>query len=60
MEYLAGRKIGLLGRDGNNDTAPSAVPGVDLPVHVLAIAALGVHDMAAAFMQYGPVLEWRV
>jgi kynurenine formamidase len=43
MEYLSGRKIALLGSDGNNDTAPSAVPGVDFPVHVLAIAALGVH-----------------
>jgi kynurenine formamidase len=43
MEYLAGRKIALLGSDGNNDTAPSAVSGVDFPVHVLAIAALGVH-----------------
>jgi kynurenine formamidase len=43
MEYLAGRNIALLGSDGNNDTAPSAVQGVDFPVHVLAIAALGVH-----------------
>ena len=43
MGYLAERKIALLGSDGNNDTAPSAVPGVDFPVHVLAIAALGVH-----------------
>jgi kynurenine formamidase len=43
MEYLAGRKIAVLGSDGNNDTAPSAVSGVAFPVHVLAIAALGVH-----------------
>jgi kynurenine formamidase len=43
MEYAADRKIALLGSDGNNDTAPSAVPGVDFPVHVLAIAALGIH-----------------
>ncbi len=43
MEYLADRKIAVLGSDGNNDTAPSAVAGVDFPVHVLAIAALGVH-----------------
>jgi kynurenine formamidase len=42
MEYLADRKIALLGSDGNNDTAPSAVPGVAFPVHVLAINALGV------------------
>jgi kynurenine formamidase len=43
MEYLSDRNIALLGSDGNNDTAPSAVPGVEFPVHVLAIAALGVH-----------------
>ena len=43
LEYAADRKIALLGSDGNNDTAPSMVQGVDLPVHVLAIAALGVH-----------------
>ena len=48
----ADRKIALLGSDGNNDTAPSVVRGVDFPVHVLAITALGVHlidylDLAA-------------
>src|SRR5215472_13564922 len=37
------RETTLLGSDGNNDTAPSVVPGVGFPVHVLAIAALGVH-----------------
>jgi kynurenine formamidase len=31
MEYAADRKIALLGSDGNNDTAPSVVPGVDFP-----------------------------
>jgi kynurenine formamidase len=43
LEYLADRRIGLLGSDGNNDTAPSMVRGVDFPVHVLAIAGLGLH-----------------
>jgi kynurenine formamidase len=43
LEYLADRKIGLLGSDGNNDTAPSMVQGVDYPVHVLAIVGLGLH-----------------
>src|SRR5215831_4900955 len=42
LEYAADRKIALLGSDGNNDIASSTVPGVDFPVHVLAIAALGV------------------
>lgn len=43
VEWVADRKIGLLGSDGNNDTAPSLVQGVDFPVHVLAIAGLGLH-----------------
>ena len=43
LEYLADRKIGLLGSDSNNDTAPSMVQGVDFPVHVLAIVGLGLH-----------------
>ena len=32
----------MLGSDGNGDTAPSLVDGVDYPVHVLAINALGL------------------
>ena len=43
LQYVADRQIAALGSDGNNDTAPSAVAGVDFPVHVLAINALGVH-----------------
>ena len=43
VELLAARRIAVLGSDGNNDTAPSAVAGVDFPVHVLAINALGLH-----------------
>ena len=33
----------MLGSDSNNDTAPSAAGGVEFPVHVLAINALGLH-----------------
>ena len=33
----------MLGSDSNSDTAPSLVDGVALPVHVLAINALGLH-----------------
>jgi kynurenine formamidase len=43
LPVLAERQIAVLGSDGNNDTAPSAVAGVDFPVHVLAINALGLH-----------------
>ncbi|MBV1853716.1 cyclase family protein [Catellatospora tritici] len=41
LEFLAERKVAVLGSDGNNDTAPAA--GVAFPVHVLAINALGLH-----------------
>ncbi|MGH8868291.1 MAG: cyclase family protein [Actinomycetes bacterium] len=42
VRYVAEREVALLGSDGNNDTAPSLVTGVDFPVHVLAVNALGV------------------
>jgi kynurenine formamidase len=56
VEYLADRQVAVLGSDGNNDTAPSVVEGVDFPVHVLTIRALGLplldylalDDLAAA------------
>lgn len=43
MEFLAARRVSVLGSDGNNDTAPSTTEGVDFPVHVLAINAMGLH-----------------
>ena len=43
MELVAERRVAALGSDGNNDTAPSLAEGVDFPVHVLAIQALGLH-----------------
>ena len=43
LELLAERRIAVLGSDVNNDTAPSAAEGVDFPVHVLAINAMGLH-----------------
>ncbi|MFD6554798.1 cyclase family protein [Streptomyces sp. NPDC058398] len=43
LEFLAERRVVVLGGDGNNDTAPSAVEGVGFPVHVLAMHAMGLH-----------------
>jgi kynurenine formamidase len=43
LALLADRQIAVLAGDGNNDTAPSVVAGVDFPVHVLAVNALGLH-----------------
>jgi len=42
LPLLAQRQVAVLGSDGNNDTAPSVADGIDFPVHVLAINALGM------------------
>ena len=43
LEFVAERQVAALGSDSNNDTSPSAADGVDFPVHVLAINAMGLH-----------------
>jgi kynurenine formamidase len=42
VPLLAERGIAALGSDGNSDTAPSSTEGVDFPIHVLTINAMGV------------------
>jgi len=42
LEFVAERRIAVLGGDGNSDTAPSSTDGVGFPVHVLAIHAMGL------------------
>jgi kynurenine formamidase len=54
LELLAQRQIAVLGSDSNNDTAPSAAEGVDFPVHVLAINALGLHLLD--YLQFGDLV----
>ena len=43
MPFLAERRVAALGSDGNSDTAPGSTDGVDFPIHVLAINAMGIH-----------------
>lgn len=43
MRFVATRGVAALGSDGNSDTAPSSTEGVDFPIHVLAITAMGIH-----------------
>jgi kynurenine formamidase len=43
MRFVAERGVAALGSDGNSDTAPSSTEGVDFPIHVLALTAMGVH-----------------
>lgn len=58
MEFLADRRVAVLGGDGNNDTAPSSTDGVDFPVHVLAIHAMGLHLLDyLQFEDLAPVCE---
>jgi kynurenine formamidase len=58
LPLLAERQIAVLGSDGNNDTAPSCTDGVDFPVHVLAVNALGVYLMDyLQFADLAPLCE---
>ena len=43
LSFVADRRVAALGSDGNSDTAPSSTDGIDFPIHVLAINAMGVH-----------------
>jgi kynurenine formamidase len=43
LEFVAERRIAVLGGDGNNDVAPSTTDGIEFPVHTLAMNALGIH-----------------
>jgi len=42
MPWLAERQIAALGSDGDSDLRPSPVVGVNDPIHVLALAAMGM------------------
>ena len=42
MPWLKSRDVSFLGSDSSSDVAPSQVEGVRLPVHMLAIVAMGV------------------
>lgn len=50
VPLLAERGVAALGGDGNNDTAPSSTEGVDFPIHVLAINAMGL--MLLDYLQF--------
>ena len=41
-EWLHRRRVALIGGDGANDRAPSVVPGVSHPFHMLALVAMGM------------------
>ena len=43
LEFVAERRVAVLGSDSNNDAAPSVTTAIPFPVHVLAITAMGLH-----------------
>ncbi|MER5452435.1 cyclase family protein [Streptomyces sp. NPDC002764] len=58
LEFLGDRRVAVLGGDGNNDTAPSSTEGVDFPVHVLAVHAMGLHLLDyLRFEDLAPICE---
>jgi kynurenine formamidase len=50
ISLLAEREVAVLGCDSNSDTGPSVADGVDFPVHVLAINAIGL--MLMDYLQF--------
>jgi kynurenine formamidase len=45
LPWLHARDVAVLGSDGVSDVAPSRVDGVPMPIHTVAIVALGLHLM---------------
>jgi kynurenine formamidase len=43
LPWLAERGVAALGSDGVSDVMPSRIAGVGLPIHSVAIAAMGLH-----------------
>ncbi|RAM36749.1 cyclase family protein [Arthrobacter globiformis] len=42
MKWLGSHNVAVLGSDGDSDCRPSPVPGVDSPIHALALNAMGM------------------
>jgi kynurenine formamidase len=43
LPWLHARGVAALGCDGVSDVLPSRIPGIALPIHTVAIVALGLH-----------------
>jgi kynurenine formamidase len=43
LPWLRARDVAALGSDGVSDVLPSRVPGTELPVHTVALVAMGLH-----------------
>jgi kynurenine formamidase len=43
LAWIHEREVALLGSDGVSDVMPSGVDGIPMPIHTVAIVAMGVH-----------------
>jgi kynurenine formamidase len=43
LAWLHEREVAVLGSDGISDVWPSRIAGVPMPIHTVAIVAMGVH-----------------
>lgn len=43
LPWLHERGVATLGCDGVSDVVPSRIPGINLPIHTVAIVAMGLH-----------------
>ncbi len=43
LPWLHARGVATLGCDGVSDVLPSRIPGIELPIHSVAIVAMGLH-----------------
>lgn len=63
-KWLKDRDIAMLGSDGASDVVPSGVDGIDFPVHLLTLHAMGVHifdccDLQALSQMTQKLQQWE-
>ncbi len=62
-KWLKDRDIAMLGSDGASDVVPSGIEGIDFPVHLLTLHAMGVHifdncDLTALSQTAEKLQQW--
>lgn len=63
-KWLKDRDIAMLGSDGASDVIPSGIDGMDFPIHLLTLHAMGVHifdncDLTALSQTAEKLQQWE-
>lgn len=63
-KWLKDRDIAMLGSDGASDVVPSGIEGMDFPIHLLTLHAMGVHifdncDLTALSRTAAELKQWE-